>query len=134
MKPNSKVEAIVSWVLAFVVPGALFFGIFFGLGDGTLRWWINSLFISGFSVLLVLGQVFIHRTGTFDILIFGFYRLFESWRNPVEKKYDNATDYHLVMDAKRQKNKPYFLPFLVLATPLLVASLILLLVENSLIG
>jgi len=134
MKPNSKAEAIVSWILAFVIPAALFFGIFYGLGDGTLRWWINSLFISGFSVLLVLGQVFIHRTGTFDILIFGFYRLFESWRNPVEKKYDTASDYHSAMDAKRQKNKPYFLPFVVISTPLLIASLVLLLIENSLVG
>ena len=134
MKPGSKVEAIVTWIVAIVLPAALFFGLFFGLGDGSLRWWINSLFITGMSVLLLLAQVFVHRTGTFDILVFGFYRLFESWKNPVEKKYDNASDYHLAMDEKRQKNKPYFLPFLVVSAPLLITSLVLLFLENSLVG
>lgn len=131
MKATSKTEAIICWVLAAVLPLAVFFGLFFGLGDYSLKWWINSLFIPGGVELLVCAQLWIHRTGVFDIMFFGFYRLFESWRTPDVKKYDLASDYHDAMDEKRQKNKPYYLPFIVVSAVFLLASIVLLLVENG---
>ena len=134
MKTKSIVEGLVSWIIALVLPMVMFFIIFYGFTNQGLRGWIDSLFIPGIVVLLINGQLFIHRMGTFDVLIFGFYRLFESWKNPVDKKYDNAGEYHLAMDEKRQKNKPYYLPFIVVSAALLIASLVLLLLENSLVG
>jgi hypothetical protein len=115
MKPKSIVEGLISWIVALVLPVVMFFIIFYCFGNRGLQGWIDSLFIPGIVVLLINGQLFIHRMGTFDVLFYGFYRLFESWRNPVDKKYDNAGDYHLAMDAKRQKNKPYYLPFIVVS-------------------
>jgi hypothetical protein len=130
MKPQSKTEAIVCWVLAVVLPVAGFLGLFFGLGDRTIQWWINSLCIPAVVILLVCAQLWIHRTGVFDVLFFGFYRLFESWRTPDVKKYDLASDYHVAMDEKRQKNKPYYLPFIVISGLFLIVTIFLLFVEN----
>jgi hypothetical protein len=131
MKPGSKTEAWLSWVIALVLPTACFFGIFYGLGDGSLKWWINSLFVPSGLIILVIIQIYIHRSGLFDVPLFAFRRFFESWRNPLKKKYDQASDYHEAMMEKRSANKPYTLPFFIVGGIFVAASLVLSLVEAT---
>lgn len=92
---------------------------------------MNALFPIGAAMLLIPLQIYIHRTGTFDLLFFSFYRLFESWRPDNEKRYEDAYDYKETMRSKRQLHKPYMLPFFVVAALLLIASIVLVSIETA---
>jgi hypothetical protein len=130
MKAHSWQEALWCWLSALAIASGLFCLIFFLIKEYTIRGWLNSLFPVAAVELLLPIQVLIHRTGTFDILFFSFYRLFESWRYRDYKKYDDAYAYKTAMGEKRARNKPYILPFLVVGICVLIACVVLLCFEK----
>jgi hypothetical protein len=131
MKAHSVREFLVTWIIALGLGTGFFCLIFFLIGDYSLRGWLNGLFPVGFAMLLLTLQVYIHRSGVFDVIFYSFFRLRESWKPGEGKRYDSAYDYHSDLAKKRSIQKPYSLPFFVISGFFLLASLVLLIIGSQ---
>ena len=85
------------------------FGIRFLISSASL---VRPAWISAAVGFGVLGMIFVERSGTFDVVNYGFYRLFESFRLDRKKKWDNAGDYKEEKQKKRHASKAAYWPCL----------------------
>jgi hypothetical protein len=133
-KPVLKKRQIVfAFVFAFIFALAVFLLFFFLTKDYSLRGWCNALFVPGAVLLFIPVFIWIRRSGVFDVTEYAFFRLFESFNPQAEgKRYKDASDYSSAQKEKREKNKPFLWPFFSVSGLLLLASFILVILENSL--
>lgn len=105
-------KILVSFAVSFVLSLTAFCLLFFLRTPYSLRLAADSFFISAAVGFGVLGMIFVERSGTFDVVNYGFYRLFESFRLDRKKKWDNAGDYKEEKQKKRHASKAAYWPCL----------------------
>ena len=105
-------KILVSFAVSFVLSLTAFCLLFFLRAPYSLRLAADSFFISAAVGFGVLGMIFVERSGTFDVVNYGFYRLFESFRLDRKKKWDNAGDYKEEKQKKRHASKAAYWPCL----------------------
>ena len=99
--------------------------VFFLRKPYTLKSGSDACFITGALGLAGIGMTFVVRSGSFDVLNYGVYRLFESFRLDRKKRWDTAGDYKLDMDSKRHKNKALYWPAIIVSGVYLTIALVL---------
>lgn len=104
---------------------AVFCLVFFLRPPYTLKGASDACFIAGALGFAGIGMTFAIRSGSFDVLNYGVYRLFESFRLDNKKRWDTAGDYKLAMDAKRHKNKALYWPALIVSGVYLTIAFVL---------
>ena len=114
-----KRKALRNFLIAFWLSAALFCLVFFLRAPYSVRSGSDALFIASAAGLGYVGMIFVVRSGSFDVLNYGVYRLFESFRLDRTKRWDSA---------KRQKNKPVYWPCLAVSGAFFLAALVLALV------
>lgn len=108
-------KALLVAVVSSALSVAAFCLLFFLQRPYSLRLAADSFFISSAVGLAVVGMVFVERSGTFDVVNYGFYRLFESFRLDRKKKWDNAGDYKEEKRNKRHSSKAVYWPSLLVS-------------------
>ena len=126
MTPYKK-KVILGLSLTFAACLTVFCLVFFLRPPYDFRSASDSFFISSAVGLAATGMVFVVRSGTFDVLNYGMYRLFESFRLDRKKKWDNAGDYKIDRQRKRQLSKAVFWPSLAVAGLFLLLAFLFLL-------
>lgn len=127
MDPYKK-KVLRNFLITFLLSAGLFCLVFFLRRPYSLRSGSDALFIASAVGLGYVGMIFVVRSGSFDVLNYGVYRLFESFRLDRTKKWDTAGDYKLDRQKKRQKNKAVYWPCLAVSGTFFLAALILALV------
>ncbi len=75
----------------------------------------DAFFVGGTIVLAFLGFRVIGRSGTFDLLGYASYRFFEAYRHQgMDKRFEDAGDYHEYKLEQRAKNKFVWLPYFII--------------------
>jgi hypothetical protein len=92
----------------------LFALLFFPSGVYTWFRASDASFIPGMVLLGLSGLLFIGRSGTFDVVNYGFFRLGESFRKEKTKAFADAYEYSNHRRELRDKTPIYFVPFLFL--------------------
>lgn len=126
-----NVRRLLTWLSAFLIGGSIFCLVFFLREDWTFRGASDGCFVSAAVLLSSAALVGITRLGTFDILAYSFYRLFESFRAGDVKKYDTYYDYRNAKAESRHHSRPSYLPFLIIGAIALVLALIFTLIFNQ---
>ncbi len=110
-------------IAAFVLAAIPFCLLYFIKGDYGLRGLSNAFLLSG--AITGLGSLFawIIQTGTFDVLNYGIYRFFESFRLDKMKRWESAYDYKMDRAEKRKKAKTPYWIYWIFGGVLLLASL-----------
>lgn len=126
MNPYAK-KIILGFSLTFCLCLLCFCLIFFLRPPYTFRGASDAFFISAAVGYGVCGMIFAVRSGSFDVLNYGVYRLFESFRLDRKKRWDNAGDYQLEKKKKRQLSKAVYWPSLAVASLFLLLALVFLL-------
>ena len=101
----NKKRIITSFLIASIIGVISFVSIFCGRRLFNYTGLTDAFFISGAIVVGIAGLIFTIRTGSFDVLNYGVYRLFESFKKGNEKRWDTALAYKNEQNAKREKNK-----------------------------
>ena len=109
MHPYLK-KVLIGFISMFLAGCALFCLIFFLRQPYTIRSASDAFFISSASCFALTGMAFVIRSGTFDVLNYGMYRLVESFRLDRKKRWDNAGDYKIDRAKKRQLSKAIYWP------------------------
>lgn len=92
---------------------------------------VDGFFVSG-ALLIGIGlMVIVLNMGTFDIIAVGFSNLFSVTKKEGTKKYDGVYEYQTNKEAKRQSERFYFIPIVLIGLIYLIVSIILLQVFNS---
>ena len=123
-----KRKALRNFLIAFWLSAALFCLVFFLRATYSVRSGREALFLDSQEGGGYGGMIFVVRSGSFDVLNYGVYRLFESFRLDRTKRWDSAGDYKLDRQSKRQKNKPVYWPCLAVSGAFFLAALVLALV------
>lgn len=145
-----KKQIIVNWVMAIVIPLTIFLlyyliagitGYQKALGHNPELSWIiffsqlylysDGFCLGGGLVLAFIGLAWIGRQGTFDVVRFGFYRLVESFKRGDEKRYETAYDYTQAKKEKRDKEKPFFIPYLIVGGLFLTVGIVLAIIQMA---
>lgn len=120
MDPRKK-QILIHWLIAGGIFLVLFLICYLAMGLPRNGLWyydynlysdsflIPGVILVGFSLLLWIG-----RQGVFDVLRYGFYRLFESYRKGMEKRYDSAYEYKQAKTEQRKKHVPFYLSYFVI--------------------
>lgn len=129
-----KKQIIVNWVMAIVIPLAIFLLYYLIAGITGYQKKLLYLFSDGFClsgglVLAFIGLAWIGRQGTFDVVRYGFYRLVESFKRGNEKRYETAYDYTQAKKEKRDKEKPFFIPYLIVGGLFLTVGIVLAVIQ-----
>lgn len=127
-------KIIISFVVSILVSFVVFVSVFFARGNYLISGYCDAFFVSGVASLVIPLFIMLIRTGSFDVLNYGMYRFFESFRKDKTKRWDSALDYKNDLGEKRIKNKPVIFPYFVIASILLVVSIILLSIFYSTIN
>jgi len=83
----------------------------------------------GLSGLLVIG-----RSGLFDVVNYGFFRLGESFKKDNTKAFADAYEYSSYRRQQRDKSRIYFLPFLCAGTLFILLGFIFMMIGLSAIA
>jgi len=124
-------KKIILSVIAAVIAIGGFCLIFFLRRDFTMRGGSDASFVVGAVYLVALLYVVIRRLGTFDVVEYAFYRLGESFTRRSEKRYPTAYDFTVNRQEKRQKQKLFFWPILIVAIVMLTAGIVCAIIFNS---
>lgn len=147
-----KKQIIVNWVMAIVIPLAIFllYYLIAGITEyqkaldnnpdnnpepswtiffSQLRLYSDGFCLGGGLVLAFIGLAWIGRQGTFDVVRYGFYRLVESFKRGDEKRYETAYDYTQAKKEKRDKEKPFFIPYLIVGGLFLTVGIVLAIIQ-----
>lgn len=124
MDPRKR-QTLIQFLVWGLGCTGLFCLVFFLRQPYGLKGASDACFIAGATGLGLTGMSFAIRSGSFDVLNYGVYRLFESFRLDNKKRWDTAGDYKLDMDAKRHKNKKVYWPALTVSGVYLTIALIL---------
>ena len=81
----NKKRIITSFLIASIIGVISFVSIFCGRRLFNYTGLTDAFFISGAIVVGIAGLIFTIRTGSFDVLNYGVYRLFESFKKGNEK-------------------------------------------------
>ena len=74
----------------------------------------DGFFVAGACILAYFLMTLVVRSGTFDVFGYSFQRFFEAYRHKgMEKRYEDAGDYHVQKVEKRRTNKLVWVPYLV---------------------
>ncbi len=119
-------KTIISFLVSLLISGLVFVIVFFARRNYLISGYCDAFFVSGVVTLVIPAFVFLIRTGSFDVLNYGMYRFFESFKKDKEKRWDSALDYKNYFGEKREKNKPVVYPYFVIGFTLLLVSIILL--------
>ncbi len=111
MDPYRK-KALITGVASLLLCAVSFSLIFFLRPPYGWRGASDASFMAAAIGLAFCGMSFVVRSGTFDVLNYGVYRLFESFRLDRKKKWDNAGDYKEDRQKKRQLSKAVYWPSL----------------------
>ena len=118
-------KKIIISLIAFAIGVSVWCLIFFLRQQFSIDAASDAFFFAGMVTLAGIAYIFIRRWGAFDILEYSFYRLGESFRPGMPKRYETAYDFTVARKEKRQKKKPFFWPFLIVGGTFLIAALIL---------
>ncbi len=88
--------------------------MFFVRGDYSFVGASNALFIPGFLLIGFIGLSLIGRTGTYDIVSYGFVRLRDSLRREKVKSFEDAYAYSEYKREQRVRHGSYALPYFVI--------------------
>lgn len=130
----NKKKILTSFVIAFLIGVISFLSVFFGRGLFNYAGLSDAFFISGAIIAAVAGLIWSIRSGSFDVLNYGVYRLFESFKKGNTKRWDTALDYKNEQNSKREKNKIIYWPYLAVAGLAIVFAIIFLALFCSNIG
>ncbi|MFA6620695.1 MAG: DUF3899 domain-containing protein [Bacilli bacterium] len=109
-----NVRRLLTWLSAFLIGGSIFCLVFFLRSDWTFRGASDGCFVSAAVLLSGVALMGVTRLGTFDILAYSFYRLFESFRAGNVKKFDTFYDYRNAKIESRHHSHPAYWPFLII--------------------
>ncbi len=122
----NKKRIITSFLIASIIGVISFVSIFCGRRLFNYTGLTDAFFISGAIVVGIAGLIFTIRTGSFDVLNYGVYRLFESFKKGNEKKWDTALDYKNEQNIKREKNKIIYWPYFAVSGVFFILAIIFL--------
>jgi hypothetical protein len=117
-------KKINSWLILIFIALAIFSIIFFARRQMTLQAASDALFATAALILGFVGLMLTARTGVYDITSYSFLRLKESFKKGAPKTFEDAYTYYEYKREKRSKNKPYYLPHLVIGLLLLGLALL----------
>lgn len=129
--PSSRKRILghsIAAFLCFLIPFLL---VLLLSRDYRIVGWGNACLIAGVVVTALFLMTLLIRTGVFDVLNYGFYRLGESFRRVDKKRWDSAYDYKEDKKSARGRNKPIWFPYLIFGGGSLTAGIILSLIADS---
>jgi hypothetical protein len=124
-------DNLISLAVALVVAIAVFCLAFFVGGKYNYTGWSNGFFVSGASLVCLALLRLATRFGTFDVLAYSFYRLFESFKPDGKKRYDTAYDYQEAQKTKRKERPVSYWPFFAVGGVLLLLGLLFAILANA---
>ena len=119
-------KVLIGLISTLALGCILFCLIFFLRQPYSFRSASDAFFISSASCFALTGMAFLIRTGTFDVLNYGMYRLVESFRLDRKKRWDNAGDYKMDRAEKRQLSKAVYWPRLAASSFFLLLAILFL--------
>ena len=84
----------------------------------------DCFIIPGAAYLIFAVLAFIERAGTFDIFVYQFQNLVNSFRKGSPKRYDNAGDYKRAKKRLRDGSRFDYLPYLILGGIYLIVGIV----------
>lgn len=124
---EQKRKILINSALVFLLGALIFIAIYFGRGIYDYRAASDALFASGAGVIVIALFIWIARTGTFDILGYSFYRLGESFKPGMDKRWDTFYDFREEKKQKRSLTRPLLWPYFSMGVLLMILALIFLL-------
>ena len=124
-------KRVILCVVLTVIAVGVFCAIFFPRQDYSLRGASDACFGVGALYLAAYLYALIRRAGVFDIFEYSFYRLGESFKPGIQKRYPTAYDFSAKRMEKRQERKSFLWPYLILAALFLIIAVIFMLVFNA---
>lgn len=123
----SAISKIRTWIIVSITGIAFFLLVLFLRGDFTYFGFSDALFIPGAIIIAAGGMVLIERGGTFDILRYGFIRLFDSFKREKIKSFTDAYEYSEFRKEHRIRHGFYWLPYVVISAILIVVAFVFML-------
>lgn len=125
---------LIEFIVTFLLCAGVFLLVLLLRGKFGVDGFCDACFVACTPCLLLPLFVIAIRSGTFDVLNYGMYRLFESFRPGEGKRYETAYDYKLARMERRNSKKPIFFPFFVVGGVFLAAALILYVIYRVSLG
>lgn len=105
---------VSQWIWTIALAIGLFCLVYIPNWQRGFRALSDGFLVPGAILLSIAGFIYIGRSGTFDVTGYSFMRLGESLRREPRKTFKDAYDYAAFKNEQRNKNKPYYWPYLVL--------------------
>jgi hypothetical protein len=122
---------LIAWIVALILWAGVFCLALFLHLDFSPRGLSDAFFVAGMSMVFCFLLYVIGRFGTFDILAYSFFRLWESFRADGAKRWDSYLTYQTDKKASREKKPIHYLPYLIIFVVSLIASVAFLIVNQT---
>lgn len=130
MLPRAK-KVLLNWIIASLLLTIIFIPVFLAnsIPSGfdkyiVLRSLGDAFFAGAAATLLGTVLILIGRSGLFDTAAFGFVVFGENFRKDGKHKYKDAYEYKTRQIERRNVNKPFLLPYLIIGSSALVLAVI----------